>query len=192
MDHKTAATALLAGIMMALWGLSPTTRLPLSGGCCTGDDEISSHGPLHLNTSGLVAVLDQKVEIVIPSTLCPTPHDQCPSCVSWPCFQMTDSEIAAFRVETLALLASHFGGANSYHVEGVWISEQTGLPVFEENVICRSFMTLEQLELHLETIVKFVRTLGRALGQEAMAMEVNGKLLLLKPFPAIQETLGTD
>ena len=84
----------------------------------------------------------------------------------------------AYVDETLALLGRFFGGATSSQAEGVWNSEEVGL-VGETVYIVRSYATKLALNNHLSEVLLFVEHLKEELSQEAMAVEVNQKLMLI-------------
>ena len=116
-------------------------------------------------SSATAAVLDQQIAVVIPSTVCPTPQSQCATCASWPCFLATESDLRILRSDTLEILSSCFGGGYCQTVEGAWKSEVSGELVFEDNIICRSFSTLELAERHLpQAVLHHVRSMGKHLG----------------------------
>jgi RNA binding exosome subunit len=78
----------------------------------------------------------------------------------------------------LELLGDLFGGATSDDAKGVWKSDTEGL-VGETVYIVTSYVTQTDLDRHLARIVDFVEGLKRELKQEAMALEVNEKLMLI-------------
>ena len=144
---------------------------------------VSSHGSLVSllpPDSSTALVLGHQVAVFIPSTVCPTPS--CPTCVSWPCFPASSSDLRSLRDETLTVLSSCFGGGFCHEVTGAWLSEATVELVLEDNVICRSFSTLEQAERGLPRVIDHIRMLGMVLGQEMMALQVDGELRLVRPY----------
>jgi hypothetical protein len=80
--------------------------------------------------------------------------------------------------EALELLGNLFGGATSDSAEGVWRSENAGL-VGETVYIVTSYVTQPDLDRHLERILAFVDRMKHELKQEAMALEVNERLMLI-------------
>ncbi|HVG00789.1 MAG TPA: Crp/Fnr family transcriptional regulator [Chloroflexia bacterium] len=78
----------------------------------------------------------------------------------------------------LELLGDLFGGATSDDAKGVWKSDTDGL-VGETVYIVTSYVTQTDLDRHLARIVDFVEGLKHELKQEAMALEVNEKLMLI-------------
>lgn len=81
---------------------------------------------------------------------------------------------------TLAFLGQLFGGATTTTIKarGVWNSAEVGL-VSEDIHIVRSYATQTDLDAHLQQILDYVEQLKQALRQEAMAVEINQKLLLI-------------
>ena len=90
--------------------------------------------------------------------------------------QTVDTQIYVDR--TLALLGRFFRGATSSQAQGVWKSEEVGL-VGETVYIVRSYATKLALKNHLPEVLLFVEQLKEELSQEAMAVEVNQKLMLI-------------
>ncbi|HEY0071539.1 MAG TPA: Crp/Fnr family transcriptional regulator [Chloroflexia bacterium] len=87
-------------------------------------------------------------------------------------------DTSAYVTQALELLGELFGGATSDSAEGVWRSEHDGL-VGETVYIVTSYVTRSDLDRHLERILDFVDRLKHELKQEAMALEVNEKLMLI-------------
>jgi len=79
---------------------------------------------------------------------------------------------------SLDFLAERFGGATSREAQGVWNSQEVGL-VGEKVYIVNTFVTQVALNQHLDEVIDFVKQLKSDLSQEAMALEVNGKLTLI-------------
>jgi CRP-like cAMP-binding protein len=79
---------------------------------------------------------------------------------------------------TLAFLGERFGGATSKQASGVWRSEMAGL-VGETVYLVETYATEADLMTHLESVMVFIKDLKHELGQEAMALEVDQKLLLI-------------
>ncbi|MDQ6695411.1 MAG: Crp/Fnr family transcriptional regulator [Chloroflexota bacterium] len=79
---------------------------------------------------------------------------------------------------TLDFLGDLFGGATSDEAQGVWKSDESGL-VGETVYIVTSFVTRADLDRHLPHIVDYLEGLKLELKQEAMAMEINEKLMLI-------------
>ncbi|MBN1221419.1 MAG: cyclic nucleotide-binding domain-containing protein [Anaerolineae bacterium] len=80
--------------------------------------------------------------------------------------------------EVLAFMGERFGGATSSQAEGVWDSDETGL-VNEIVHIVRSFVTQKDLNERLDAVLKYVVKMKEELRQEAMAVEVDRKLMLV-------------
>ncbi|MBN1200969.1 MAG: cyclic nucleotide-binding domain-containing protein [Anaerolineae bacterium] len=80
--------------------------------------------------------------------------------------------------ETLAFLGKLFGGATSNQAQGVWNSETVGL-VSETVYVVRTYITKADMDRHLSEVLAFAERLKHELRQEAMALEVNQKLMLI-------------
>lgn len=90
--------------------------------------------------------------------------------------QATDTSV--YVQKALALLGSLFGGATCTQAQGVWNSQEVGL-VGEVIYLVRSYATKEALDQHLSQVVQFMEQTKVELAQEAMALEVNKKLILI-------------
>jgi CRP-like cAMP-binding protein len=80
--------------------------------------------------------------------------------------------------KTLAFMGQLFGGATSHQVQGVWGSQSADL-VSETIFIVRSYVTRNDLDCHLPSVIEYVESLKQELKQEAMAIEVNQRLMLI-------------
>ncbi len=80
--------------------------------------------------------------------------------------------------EAKSFMGEKFGGATGKIASGVWYSDKLGM-VDEVVYHIHSYTTQEQLTLHLDEVIAYIRTLKRTLRQEAMALEVNNKLTLI-------------
>lgn len=87
-------------------------------------------------------------------------------------------DTGAYVTQALELLGELFGGATSDSAQGVWKSENAGL-VGETVYIVTSYVTQPDLDRHLERILDFVDRMKHELKQEAMALEVNERLMLI-------------
>lgn len=87
-------------------------------------------------------------------------------------------DTSAYVDETLEFLGRLFGGATSNPAQGVWNSDQVGL-VSETIYIVRTYVTKSDIDRHLGDVLEFVERLKNELNQEAMALEVNQKLMLI-------------
>jgi hypothetical protein len=79
---------------------------------------------------------------------------------------------------TLAFLGQRFGGATASQASGVWNSAEAGL-VGENIHIVRSYATQPDLDKFMQEILDYVESLKGELRQEAMALEINQKLMLI-------------
>ena len=103
--------------------------------------------------------LDHNIRVYVPSTL---KGDK-----------KTDN--SAQVKEALSLFSDCFGGATSYDAKGAWTSTVHGL-IVENVTIVESYGTREQMDKHLETIVKFAGKLKKDMEQEAISLEYDNKL----------------
>ncbi len=89
-------------------------------------------------------------------------------------------DTSSYIQETKAFLGKIFGGAvaTSSEAQGVWNSEEIGL-VSETIHIVRTYVTQTELDRYLGDVLEYVEGLKGKLKQEAMALEVNQKLLLI-------------
>jgi CRP-like cAMP-binding protein len=87
-------------------------------------------------------------------------------------------DTSSYVQRTLAFLGERFGGATTNQARGVWNSNDAGL-VGEDIHIVRSYATQDALDQHLHAILEFVEGLKVELRQEAMAVEINQKLMLI-------------
>jgi hypothetical protein len=90
--------------------------------------------------------------------------------------QAVDTSLYVDRA--LAFLGRCFGGATTTQARGVWNSQQAGL-VGESIHIVRSYATQVDLDKSLQSILDFVGQLKIEMRQEAMAVEINQKLMLI-------------
>lgn len=79
---------------------------------------------------------------------------------------------------TLAFMGDKFGGATYEQVRGVWNSKDVGL-VAENIHLVRSFCSQAAMDQHMGAVVDYVESLKKEMQQEAMALEVNQKLMLI-------------
>jgi CRP-like cAMP-binding protein len=85
---------------------------------------------------------------------------------------------SAYVEKTLSFMGKIFGGATHEQVQGVWNSQDAGL-VGEDIHLVRSFCSQSVLDKHMGEVVDYVEILKQELQQEAMALEVNQKLMLI-------------
>lgn len=87
-------------------------------------------------------------------------------------------DTSRFVEEAKSFMGERFGGATGKPASGVWYSEKLGM-VNEVVYHIHSYTTPDQLNRHLDEVVSYIRELKHALGQEAMALEVNNRLTLI-------------
>lgn len=90
----------------------------------------------------------------------------------------TQVDTMPYVERTLAFLGKLFGGATTTQARGVWNSADAGL-VGEDIHIVRSYATQTDLDSNLQKIMDYVEGLKQELRQEAMAVEINHKLMLI-------------
>jgi CRP-like cAMP-binding protein len=88
------------------------------------------------------------------------------------------ADTSAYVEKTLSFMGKLFGGATHEMVQGVWNSQGAGF-VEEDIHLVRSFCSQPVLDKHMGEVVDYVETLKQELQQEAMALEVNQKLMLI-------------
>lgn len=79
---------------------------------------------------------------------------------------------------TLSFLGERFGGATCSQADGIWNSDKAGL-VNEVVHIVITHTTEDDLNQHMDEVIEFVRNIKNELTQEAMALEINQKLILI-------------
>jgi hypothetical protein len=80
--------------------------------------------------------------------------------------------------KTLSFLGQLFGGATSSQAQGIWSSDEAGL-VSETIHIVRAYITRAQMNRHLDQVLDYLEGLKAELKQEAMALEVDQRLILV-------------
>jgi hypothetical protein len=88
------------------------------------------------------------------------------------------ADTSAHVERTLALLGERFGGAFSTMAHGVWRGGQAML-IGEAVHRVQAYATEAMLHQFLPELVAHVRTLKAELRQEAVALEIDGHLLLI-------------
>lgn len=112
-----------------------------------------------------VEVLGRSVGIVVPTTV----------------DAIVPADTSFHAEQTKQYMAEWFGGVSCLEQEGLYISSSWGL-IREQTIVVRSFATTEALHQHFPLLLHFVGYLQRQLRQESMAVELDGKMLLLQ-FP---------
>lgn len=87
-------------------------------------------------------------------------------------------DTTAYVQSTLAFLGKRFGGATSSQAQGVWDSEEAGL-VSETVHIVKAFVTQSEIDRYLNELLDYVTKMKTELKQEAMALEVDQKFMLV-------------
>jgi len=91
-----------------------------------------------------------------------------------------DKEIdtSEYLRRTMEFFGAKFGGATSSQAQGVWNSDESGL-VNEVVHIVMSYATEDDLADYMDDVIEFIKGIKAELQQEAMAMEINKKLILI-------------
>lgn len=90
--------------------------------------------------------------------------------------QPFDSSIYVNR--TMVFLGEKFGGATSSQARGVWNSDGSGI-VNEVVHLVVSYTTEDDLNRFANEVIEFIKLLKDELKQEAMALEINKKMILV-------------
>lgn len=88
------------------------------------------------------------------------------------------ADTSATVQQTLAFFTARFGGATAARAQGAWHSASAGI-VSEEVHLVTSHTTQDALGRHLDEVIEHMKRLKVELGQEAMAIEVDRRLMLL-------------
>ncbi len=80
--------------------------------------------------------------------------------------------------ETLSFLSSLFGGATKTDAFGAWVSATAGL-VTEKVSLCYAYCSLIDKYKHIKKVKEFARNLKNEMNQEAVSLEIDGKLLFV-------------
>jgi len=76
------------------------------------------------------------------------------------------------------LFSKLFGGATSTDALGFWMSEAVGM-IKEKTTIVFAYCTTEQLNKSLDEVITALEDLKIELKQEAIALEINGKMYFI-------------
>ena len=75
-------------------------------------------------------------------------------------------------------MGEKFGGATSSQARGVWNSDDSGI-VSEVVHLVVSYTTEDDLNRFANEVIEFIKLLKDELQQEAMALEINKKMILV-------------
>ena len=81
-------------------------------------------------------------------------------------------------VSNAALLSELFGGATSTPALGYWMSPAAGL-VAEATTVVFAYAADAALQEHVGRVVELCEELKREMGQEAIALEINGEMYFI-------------
>lgn len=79
---------------------------------------------------------------------------------------------------TLQFLSGLFGGATSQEARGAWVSSSAGL-VVEDVTICYAFCSLSQKLRCRRAVVDYCKGLAKDMKQEAISLEIDGRLYFI-------------
>lgn len=83
------------------------------------------------------------------------------------------------QVERVAsALSGWFGGATSTPAVGYWLSPAAGL-VAEKTVVVFAYASEGDLTDHVEDVVELAETVKTEMGQEAVAVEIDGEMYFI-------------
>ncbi len=88
------------------------------------------------------------------------------------------ADISAQVEKTLTFMGKLFGRATHERIQGVRNSQEAGL-VEDDVHLVRSFCSQPVLDTHIGEVIDYVEVLKQELQQEALALEVNQKLMLI-------------
>ena len=80
--------------------------------------------------------------------------------------------------KTAALLSQYFGGATSSPAIGYWLSNNVGL-VRENTTIVFAYASESDLAAHVDDVVAWCDSMRQEMGQEAVALEINGEMYFI-------------
>jgi hypothetical protein len=108
--------------------------------------------------------LAQNVKVFVPSTTAVN--------------KAGDELQAVYIRKFMELMSEEFGGSTSYKAIGAWLSVSEGL-VTENVTIVEAFAPDSTFEAGLNKVLKLATKMKKGMGQEAIAIQVNGDLFLL-------------
>ena len=180
--------SLLLGLLAALLPTAAQSGLELQSADATDAAMTAIHDAL-LKVGAApaeVPMLQHKVELVLPGTLCPTPAAECADCAARDCFELRDAEGAELRNRTLRALSRACGGGRCGGPEqGAWM-DANGQLVVEAATVCHASCGEAELGAGLEALLVEAQEIGREMGQEAMAVAVDGVLAIIPPAQAVE------
>jgi hypothetical protein len=113
--------------------------------------------------------MNHKIAVIIPSTT--NAHEAAPT-------EIVNKWVKCAKKQ----FAQLFGGFTSHNAVGGWLSPEHGL--IEENVTVVSSFTDDRGLNRLGEVKAFASKMGRALSQEAVAVEVDHSLQFVPPLDA--------
>ncbi|NBK77321.1 hypothetical protein D5272_01630 [bacterium D16-76] len=107
-------------------------------------------------------ILSSKVTVYVPATTAVN--------------QAVDNTVQVKKVASA--LSGWFGGATSTPALGYWLSPVSGL-VAEKTTVVFAYTSEADLETHCEELVDLCEALKVEMGQEAVALEINGEMIFI-------------
>ncbi|MCI5158302.1 MAG: hypothetical protein D3906_07630 [Candidatus Electrothrix sp. AUS1_2] len=83
-----------------------------------------------------------------------------------------------YVTKAIDFFSKKFGGATSTQAEGGWNSNELGV-VTEVLHVVVTYTTENDLNRYMDEVIRFVKDIKKELHQEAMAMEINNKMILI-------------
>jgi len=80
--------------------------------------------------------------------------------------------------KTMAFFGEKFGGATCNEANGVWNSSKGDLVSETVNIVV-SYTTEDNLNMYVDDVIEYVKIIKAELSQDAMAIEINKKLILI-------------
>lgn len=107
--------------------------------------------------------LDHQAKIFVPSTT-----DATETC--------DNSNMVEFVQIELAML---FGGFTTYKANGGWVSDEHGLISEPVTIVSANFTNEQYTNGNLQTIIDIAKKVCKDMSQEAVSMEIDGKLYFI-------------
>ena len=85
------------------------------------------------------------------------------------------SDNSAAVAGCLSFLSGIFGGATAFRASGAWVSDSAGL-VLEDVTICYAFTNFRGLRRGRRAVLDYAKKLRDDMGQEAVSVEIDGRL----------------
>ncbi|TBR41203.1 hypothetical protein CBF23_010310 [Marinomonas agarivorans] len=87
-------------------------------------------------------------------------------------------DTSGYVERTMAFFGEKFGGATCNEANGVWNSSKGDLVSETVNIVV-SYTTEDSLNMYVDDVIEYVKVIKDELSQDAMAIEINKKLILI-------------